>query len=73
MLFSLIQGGINVVYSLVLGNVSKAIGSLPLTILLLVSIPYFINAIYFFVFYKNYEKDVHLQAERTALIEQGKF
>ncbi len=72
-LFSLIQGGINVVYSLVLGNVSKAIGSLPLTILLLVSIPYFINAIYFFVFYKNYEKDVHLQAERTALIEQGKF
>ena len=72
-LFSLIQGGINVVYSLVLGNVSKAIGSLPLTILLLVSIPYFINAIYFFVFYKTYEKDVHLQAERTALIEQGKF
>ena len=41
--------------------------------LLLVSIPYFINAIYFFVFYKTYEKDVHLQAERTALIEQGKF
>ena len=72
-LFSLIQGGINVVYSFVLGNVSKAIGSLPLTILLLVSIPYFINAIYFFVFYKTYEKDVHLQAERTALIEQGKF
>ena len=72
-LFSLIQGGINVVYSFVLGNVSKAIGSLPLTILLLVSIPYFINAIYYFVFYKTYEKDVHLQAERTALIEQGKF
>lgn len=72
-LFSLIQGGINVVYSLVLGNVSKAIGSLPLTILLLVSIPYFINAIYWFVFYKTYEKDVALQAERTALIEQGKF
>ena len=73
LLFSLIQGGINVVYSLVLGNVSKAIGSLPLTILLLVSLPYFINAAYWFLFYRTYPKDVELQAERTALIEQGKF
>ncbi len=73
LLFSLVQGGINVLYSLIIGNVSKAIGSLPLTILVGVSIPYFINAIYFFLFYRTYEKDVNLQAERTALIEQGKF
>ncbi len=73
LLFSLVQGGINVMYSLIIGNVSKAIGSLPLTILVGVSIPYFINAIYFFLFYRTYEKDVNLQAERTALIEQGKF
>lgn len=73
LLFSLVQGGINTVYALVVGFVSKAIGSLPLTILIGVSIPYFLNALYFFVFYKNYEKDVNLQAERTELIEQGKF
>ncbi|MBB1501843.1 MFS transporter [Propioniciclava sp. MC1683] len=73
LLFSLVQGGINTVYALLVGVVADAIGSLPLTILIGVSIPYFINAIYFFVFYKNYEKDVNLQAERTALIEQGKF
>ncbi len=72
-LFSLIQGGINVVYSLVLGNVSKAIGSLPLTILLLVSLPYFINAIYWFVFYKTYPKDVKLQDQRSAAIAAGTF
>ena len=73
LLFSLVQGGINTVYALLVGVIADLIGSLPLTILLGVSIPYFINAIYFFVFYKNYEKDVNLQAERTALIEQGKF
>lgn len=73
LLFSLVQGGINVLYSLLVGVIADAIGSLPLTILLGVSIPYFLNAIYFFLFYKNYEKDVRLQAERTALIEEGKF
>ncbi len=73
LLFSLVQGGINVLYSMLVGVVADAIGSLPRTILLGVSIPYFINAVYFFLFYKNYQKDVDLQAERTALIEQGKF
>ena len=73
LLFSLVQGGINTVYALLVGVIADAIGSLPRTILLGVSIPYFINAVYFFLFYKNYEKDVNLQAERTALIEQGKF
>lgn len=73
LLFSLIQGGINVVYALVLGGVAKAVGNLPLTILLLVSLPYFVNALYWFVFYKSYPKDVERQAERTALIDQGKF
>lgn len=72
-LFSLIQGGINVVYSLSLGIVADAIGSLQLTILIGVSLPYFANALYWFVFYKVYPKDVALQGERTRLIEAGRF
>lgn len=72
-LFSLIQGGINVVYNLVVGAVADAIGDLQLTILIGVSVPYFLNALYWFVFYRTYEKDVHLQEERTELIEQGRF
>lgn len=72
-LFSLIQGGINVIYSLVVGAVADAIGDLQLTILIGVSLPYFINSLYWFVFYKTYEKDVHLQDARTRAIEQGTF
>ena len=72
-LFSLIQGGINVVYSLSFGIVADEIGSLQLTILIGVSLPYFANALYWFVFYKVYPKDVALQGERTRLIEAGRF
>ena len=72
-LFSLIQGGINVIYQPGLGIVADLVGDLPLTILIGVSVPYVLNSLYWFVFYRTYEKDVQLQAERTALIEQGKF
>ncbi|QIK72558.1 MFS transporter [Propioniciclava coleopterorum] len=72
-LFSLIQGGINVVYNLAVGQIADAIGSLPLTILVGVSVPYFLNAIYWFVFYKTYPKDIALQDQRSELIAQGKF
>lgn len=72
-LFSLIQGAITTVYSLLVGGVAQAIGDLQLTLLVGVSIPYFLNAVFWFLFYKTYEKDVHLQAERSRLIEQGRF
>lgn len=72
-LFSLIQGGINVIYSLIVGYVADAIGSLQLTILIGVSLPYFLNAAYWTVFYRTYPKDVKLQAERSAAIAAGKF
>ncbi len=72
-LFSLIQGGINVVYSLGVGVASEAIGSLPLTILLGAAIPYFLNSLYWFLFYKTYPKDVELQTQRSHLMAQGKF
>ncbi len=72
-MFSLIQGGINVVYSLAVGIVADRIGSLQLTILIGVSVPYFLNAIYWFVFYKTYPKDLALQDKRSELIAEGTF
>lgn len=72
-LFSLIQGGINVIYSLLVGVVADAIGSLQLTILVGVSLPYFLNSAYWFVFYRTYPKDVALQKERSEAIARGEF
>jgi hypothetical protein len=72
-LFSLIQGALTTVYSLVVGKVADVIGNLQLTLLVGVTGPYLLNALLWFVFYHTYEKDVHLQARRTQLIEQGRF
>lgn len=72
-LFSLVQGLITAVYSLSAGAISQAIGNLQLTLIVLVSVPYVINAIYWTVFYKFYPRDVALQAERTHLIEMGRY
>lgn len=71
-LFSLIQGFITAGLMLIMGSVSQAIGMQP-TLLWMGSLPYLINAFYWFVFYKVYPKDVSLQRERTRLIEEGKF
>ena len=73
LLFSFVQGGINVIYSFGVGIVATAIGSLPTTILWGAAVPYFLNAIFWFVFYKTYPKDVAKQAERSHLMAQGKF
>jgi len=62
-----------VVYSLAVGIVADRIGSLQLTILIGVSVPYFLNAIYWFVFYKTYPRDLALQDERSRLIAAGRF
>ena len=72
-LFSLVQGAINVVYSIAIGSIAQAIGNLPLTILLGAAVPYLINAVYWFVFYKSYPKDVKLQTERSNAIASGTF
>jgi membrane protein implicated in regulation of membrane protease activity len=72
-LFSLVQGGITAIYSLTAGAVSQAIGNLQLTLVLFVPIPYVLNAIYWTLFYRSYPRDADLQAERSRLIEQGRF
>ncbi|MGJ6981600.1 MFS transporter [Aestuariimicrobium soli] len=73
LLFSLIQGALTTVYSLVVGKVADVIGDLQLTLLVGVSVPYVLNALLWFVFYKTYDKDVKLQAERTRMIDAGTF
>ena len=72
-LFSLVQGLITAIYSLTAGAVSQAIGNLQLTLVLFVPIPYVLNAIYWTLFYRFYPRDADLQAERSRLIEQGRF
>jgi MFS family permease len=58
LLFSFIQGAITATLLLFIGQMSKALGGLPQVMLWLVSVPYAINAIYWFVFYKFYPRDV---------------
>jgi len=66
LLFSFIQGAITAVYVLLIGPVSKALGGLQPTLLWAVSVPYAINAIYWFVFYKFYPNDVAKRKARMA-------
>lgn len=73
LLFSLIQGAITTIYTLLVGQIAEVIGDVQLTLLLGVSVPYLVNALFWFVFYKTYEKDVHLQEQRTAAIAAGTF
>lgn len=73
LLFSLIQGFITATLSLIVGMVSQRLGNLQLTLFWVSTVPYLINALYWFVFYRVYPRDVALQAERTRLIEQGRF
>lgn len=71
-LFSLCQGLITAGMSIFVGKISVGMG-LQQAILFFVTIPYLLNAIYWFVYYRIYPKDVAMQGERTRLIEQGIF
>ncbi|GAA1399039.1 MFS transporter [Luteococcus peritonei] len=71
-LFSLVQGFLTAVYSLATGWMADQFG-LQRALLYFVTIPYILNAVLWFMFYKIYPRDVALQKERTHLIEQGRF
>jgi MFS family permease len=71
-LFSLIQGAISALMTLAMGFLSDVLG-LQQVMLYLVTVPYLINAGYWFLFYRVYPKDAAKQAERTAAIEAGTF
>ena len=71
-LFSLVQGLITAVFTIFVGQLGKTFG-LNNTMLWFVTIPYFVNAFYWFVFYKTYPKDAALQEERTQQVAAGTF
>jgi MFS family permease len=72
MLFSLIQGGITALITLGVGFVAEAFSNQTM-FLWVVVVPYLLNAVYWFLFYRVYPKDVEKQAERTELVETGRF
>ncbi len=72
-LFSLVQGAITAALSFSMGIIADLAGSLQLALLWFGSVPYVINAVFWFVFYKTFPRDAALQQERTRLIEEGRF
>lgn len=72
MLFSLIQGGFTALLTLGVGFVAEAFSSQAM-FLWFVVVPYLLNAVYWFLFYRVYPKDVERQQERTELVGAGQF
>ncbi len=64
-LFSLIQGLISAVLSLALGYLAQTFG-LQNVMLWMVTVPYAINAVFWFAFYRVYPRDVAAQQARLA-------
>ncbi len=64
-LFSLIQGLISAVLSLALGYLAQTFG-LQSVMLWMVTVPYAINAVFWFAFYRVYPRDVAAQQARLA-------
>lgn len=72
LLFSLIQGGVSALLTLAMGFLGETLG-MTQVMFYLVTVPYLLNALYWFAFYKTYPADVAKQAERTAAVEAGTF
>ncbi len=64
-LFSLVQGLIAAVLSLVLGDLAQRFG-LQNVMFWMVTVPYAVNAVFWFVFYRAYPRDVAAQQARNA-------
>ncbi len=70
LLFSLIQGFFSAVITLSVGFIAERIG-LEAVMFWMVTVPYAINAVYWFLFYKYYPADVARQKARLAALESG--
>jgi MFS family permease len=64
-LFSLVQGLISALLTLALGYLAQAFG-LPAVMFWMITVPYAINVVYWFLFYRVYPKDVAAQQARTG-------
>lgn len=65
LLFSFIQGGIAAILSLYLGRLAQQYGLRPV-FLWLVTVPYAVNALFWFLFYRTYPRD---KARMDALVQ----
>jgi MFS family permease len=65
LLFSFIQGALAALLSLVLGNLAQQFG-LRTVMLGMVTIPYAINAVFWFVFYRTYPKDMERMKQQLT-------
>ena len=70
LLFSFIQGGIAAIFSMLAGNIADAIG-LGGTFLWFMTVPYLLNALLWFGFYRTYPRDRAKQDARTAALLDG--
>lgn len=71
-LFSLVQGFITAILTLSSGWIADRLG-LDGAFLYIVVLPYALNAVVWFAFYRIYPRDVELQDERAAQVEAGTF
>ena len=58
--------------TLFVGKLAETFG-LQNSMLYFVTVPYLLNAVYWFVFYRTYPKDAALQEQRTAEVAAGTF
>ncbi len=65
LLFSFIQGALAALLSLALGGLAQQYGLRPV-MLGLVTIPYAVNAIFWFLFYRFYPRDVERMKQQLA-------
>jgi MFS family permease len=65
LLFSFVQGALAAVISIFLGQLAQAYGLRPV-MLWMVTIPYAINAVYWFLFYKTYPRDQERLRQQLA-------
>lgn len=63
LLFSLVQGFITAVWSVLAGHLADLWDNLPLALLYFVPLGYLVNAAYWFVFYRTYPRDVERQVQ----------
>jgi MFS family permease len=66
LLFSFVQGALAALLSLALGGLAQQYGLRPV-ILWLVTVPYAVNAIFWFAFYKTYPRDQERMQAKLAL------
>lgn len=71
LLFSFIQGAITAIYLLLIGPLVKALGSLDRVMFWMVSVPYAVNFVFWFLFYLTYPKDVARRRARMAAKLKG--